>query len=174
MELETLTLEEVESFSPEELSHVISNGHKVTPQLVELSKNLIPLKIEKRRSEIRIKTDEINKITTGTGHFEIDIHELANGKLTIGASQCCAHCGHTFEMIFESVYHFSGNIWSFTIDTDKPFIRLASDEEQINFNIKFELIQFNQTFILEVEDGKPVFISCKDISYETEKSKMLN
>ena len=174
MELETLTTKEVESFSPEELSHVISNEHKVTPQLVELSKKLIPLKIEKRRSDIRRKLTEINKITTGTGHFEIDIHELANGIMTIGASQCCANCGHTFEMIFESIYHFSGNIWSFTIDTDKPFIRLANDEEQRKFNVNFELIQFNQTFIIEVEDGKPVYISCKSISYETEKSKMLN
>jgi len=62
--------------------------------------------------------------------------------------------------------HFVSSLFSWQIDTSKPFIQLVSEEEESALNTKYRVEQGNYIFIINAEDfeSPPIFIAAKRIT----------
>jgi len=76
---------------------------------------------------------------------------------------------HKLEIIFTDVFFASSFFEGWHCDTDKPVIEIPNTELNIELNIKFEIEQGYQIFIIRTEDYKnDVYVAAKEIEYNTD------
>jgi hypothetical protein len=88
--------------------------------------------------------------------------------LIIAGSKDLSYC-HNLEIIFTDVFFASTFFNGWQSDTSKPVIELPDIETNLNLNVKFEIEEGYQMFIIRTEDYEnDIYIAAKEIDFNTD------
>ena len=77
---------------------------------------------------------------------------------------------HELEIIFTDVFFASTYFEGWRSDTEKPVVEIPDTELNRELNIKFEIEQGYQIFIIRTEDYQnDIYIAAKEIDFKTDK-----
>src|SRR5882724_11984100 len=110
---------------------------------------------------------EIDGVIRQNLWFDFYILKYDGNNLTLAGSTDLTYY-HTLEIIFEEVF-FVSSFQGWRSDTNKVVIEIPSEELARELNLKYEIKQGYQVFIIHPEDYKnDIFIAAKRIAYRTD------
>ncbi len=100
--------------------------------------------------------------------FDFHLWRYDGRKLILSGSTDLTYY-HKLEIIFTDVFFASTFFDGWHSDTDKPVIEIPEHELNRELNIKFEIEQGYQIFIINTEDYKnDIYIAAKEIEFNTD------
>lgn len=101
--------------------------------------------------------------------FDFHVWRYDGHRLTLAGSMDLTYY-HQLEIIFSEVFFASTFFETWCSDTTKPVIILPDPTLNKTLNIKFEIEQGYQIFILKTEDYKnDIYIAAKEIAFNIDK-----
>lgn len=100
--------------------------------------------------------------------FDFHVLEYDGYRLSIGGGKDLTY-SHELEIIFEDVFFASIFFDGWHSDTKRPVIELPTETLNKELNLKFEIQQGFQIFIIHPEDFKnKIYIAAKTLNYKKE------
>lgn len=100
--------------------------------------------------------------------FDFHVWSYDGRKLVISGSTDLTYY-HKLEIIFTDVFYASTFFEGWHSDTDKSVIEIPNPELNRELNIKFEIEQGYQIFIIRTEDYKnDIYIAAKEVEFNTD------
>lgn len=119
---------------------------------------------EKYKSVVKQIDDYIRE----SAWFDFHLWRYDGRNLVISGSTDLTYY-HKLEIIFTDVFFASTFFAGWHSDTDKPVIEIPNTELNMELNIKFEIEQGYQIFIIKTEDYKnDIYVAAKKIEFKTD------
>ena len=120
--------------------------------------------IDKHKSVVTKIDDHIRE----NAWFDFHLWRYDGRNLVISGSTDLTYY-HKLEIVFTDVFFASTFFEGWHSDTDKPVIEIPDTDLNRELNIKFEIEQGYQLFIIRTEDYKnDIYVAAKDIDFNTD------
>ncbi len=117
---------------------------------------------------IKQLVNEIDQIIRKNQWFDFHVIKYDGYRLIIGGSIDLTYY-HKLEIIFEDVFFASTFFNEWHTDTNKPVLEIPNDKLNKELNLRFEIEQGYQVFIIHTEDYKNnIYIAAKTLIYNTD------
>ena len=119
-------------------------------------------------NQLQQVVSEIDQEVRSHPWFDFHVLEYDGYRLSIVGGQDLTY-SHELELIFEDVFFASIFFEGWHTDTDRPVIELPSKKLNKELNMKFEIQQGFQVFIIHSEDFQnDIYVAAKTLCYSTD------
>ncbi len=126
------------------------------------------LKTDNLTLMIKNIVSEIDQIIRKNEWFDFHVLQYDGHNMIIGGSIDLTY-HHNLELIFEDVFYVSAYFNGWHTDTDKTVIEIPDDNLNNDLNIKFDIEQGYQLFIIHTEDyNNDIYIAAKGLTFNTD------
>lgn len=101
--------------------------------------------------EVKLEIDKINNYLRRCLWMDFEICQMSFIKTVISGRIDTSSDKYMIDIEFEQPY-FIASLFTWTADTSKPFIELASENEFVELNKKYRIEQGNYVFKIYIED----------------------
>lgn len=114
--------------------------------------------------EVNLEIDKINTYLSNCLWMDFEICQMNFIKTVMSGRIDSSSDKYMIDIEFEQP-HFISSLFTWTADTSKPFIGLASEDEFVEMNKKYRIEQGNYVFKIYMEDfeDSAIFIASKKI-----------
>ena len=117
-----------------------------------------------KKDEVQSELKRINDYLSKCSWMDFEFCQINASQVVMLGSIDQSFNKHAIDIRFEQP-HFVSSLLLWKADTSKPFIQLASKEEELEINTNYRVEQGNYIFKINVEDFEkpPIFIAAKMI-----------
>jgi len=120
------------------------------------------------KEEVQNEIDKINTYLSKCLWMDFEFCQINASQVVMAGAIDQSYGKYDINIIFEQP-HFVSSLFLWRTDTSsKPIVRLVSDEEECEFNTKYQVELGNYIFKINVEgfENPPIFIAAKKVTCE--------
>ncbi len=117
-----------------------------------------------KKDDVKAELEKINEFLGKCLWMDFEFCKMNSSQVIIAGTIDQSYSEYAIDIKFEQPY-FISSLFVWSVDTSKPFIKLASEKEEVELIAKYNIEEGNYIFKINVEDREdsPIFIAAKKI-----------